>query len=550
MHSAASLCAQSNYINSANVALKKGDFQGAAELLEKAEDHCGEKEKLNQNLAIMNALQGDAETAIQLLNKSIKSDTDNPSLYFNRAVIFLNNGDYLTALDDFKQASVLGGKKKSKSERNAYSLKEQSEEKQIEALCKIAQKATSDKSFTEAHEYYERALVFRSNETQLLFAQANLGLLQQNPFISLDALEKIRHIGTTDDQQLELNLLKAYSLGRINKMHEAVSLLEKTLYTRASEDMRVRELLSYYYVKLSKFQKALDVLSGRKFTSANTFVIAGNAAFRLKKYKHAIFCFKEAKSIEDHNVNAALGIAMCYSSTNRNSESIPFIDSLAVVHPDNHNVWNVKGIIHKDVGLYYKNNFRENFAKTFFVTSAAAFLRAQNLNEHMKAVYDSNRALSLFFQNQKEAAKSIWLDNDELSSQNNLALFYASQKEFNTAYSLLDELYDDYYIRNKKKHNILYYNRDLARSRSSLNNNYKFLTNFKLNQDRPTLEVENLFLMGETLTVDTSGNFDFILAYSDKDCKEQVNRKKAKKKERFRFFKRRKKKYKGDCPSF
>jgi len=547
---ATGICAQSNYINSANTSLKQQDYQRAEELYAKANEHCSETDKVKQNTAILMALQGDFELALSTLTESIKKISDNASLFFNRALVKLNKGDFLSAIDDFKHARKLGAKEKSKSEKNANNLKKQSEKKQVEALQKLAESETIAGHYEQANKYYEAALAIMPHEAQLLFSQANLGLLQGNPFMSLEALEKIKHTGTANEQQLELTLLKAYSLARINKMHEAIRLLEHVLYSSEGADIRVRELLSYYYVRLSKFQKALDVLSGRHFSSANTFVVAGNAALRLKKYKHALYCFKEAKSLDNANINAALGIALCYSSTNRNDESIPYIDSLTLEYPENHNVWNVKGIIHKDVGLYYKNKFRENLAKNFFVTSAAAFFNAQQLNTHMKDVYDSNRALALFFQNQKETAKLIWLENDELSSQNNLALFYASQREFNTAYQLLDELNDDFWAKNKKKHNIIDYNRGLARSRTSLNNNYKFLTYFKLNQDRPTLEVNNPFTIQAHSDINRTDSFEYILAYSDKDCKEQINRKKSKKKKRFKLFKRKKKKYKGDCPSF
>jgi len=545
---------QSNYLNAANAALKRGDFQSTHELLEKAEAHCKETEKVKQNSAVLSAMEGDTDVAIQTLNKIINNGTDNPSLYYNRAIILLNQNDYSAALDDFKKASSLGGKKGSQSERHAFSLKHKSETKQVEALCKLAEQATNKGSFDLAHLYYEDALRLRPNETQVLFSQAHTGLIQGNPFISLNALEKIKPATVANDEQLEITLVKAYSLARINKMPEAIRLLENALYSDASDDMRIRELLSYYYLKLSKHQKTLDVLSGRASTHANTFVIAGNAALRLKKYKHALFCYKQAKTMDDDNLNAALGIAMCYSSTDRNQESISYIDSLSQSHPDNHLVWNVNGIIHKDVGLYYKNNFRENQAKAFFVKSAAAFLMAQGLNKHMQAVYNSNRALALYFQNQKEAAKIIWSENDELSSQNNLALLLASQRDYSAAYQILDDQYDDFWTKTKKKHHIIDYNRGLARSRTTLNNNYKFLTNFKLNQERPTLVVENLFSLKSVQDIEAADSFEYILATSDEDCKEQINRRKVKKKKKkkwkFKFFKRKKKKYNGGCPKF
>jgi len=531
--------------------LKQNDFQRAETLMEKAEEHCGESDKVRQNSAVLFALLGEYDQAIEHINKSIKKEVQNPELYYNRAIVYLYQGAYLPAIDDFKIATGFGGKKGSKSERHAVGLKRQSEAKQIEAYIKLAEQATADQNLELAHQYYDQGLLLKPDDAHLLFAKSVLGLLEGEPFVSLEIAEKINHVGTTPQKQLELTLLKAYCMGRINRMPEAIRLLENEIHQESGdEDIRARELLAYYYLKLSKYQKTLEVLRGRHVTHANTYVVWGNAAIRLKKYTFALACFDRAKSMQQGNIHAEVGSAICYSFLNKHDKSISLIDSLSIVHADNHSIWNVKGIIHKDIGLYHKNNGHEHRAKPYFETSAAAFLSAKVLNHRMKKVYDSNRALSLFLQNQKEAAKVIWTGNDEMSSQNNLAIYYASQREFNQAYQLLVRLSDDLWDRQKKKHQILDYNKNLVRSRTPLNNNYKFLTNYKLNQDLPTLELENPFQLETDSEFSETETFDYMLAYSDKDCKEKTKRKKSKKKKRFKLFKRKKKKYKGDCPTF
>jgi len=124
---------QSNYLNSANAALKQQDFQRAEELYAKAEEHCGETTKVKQNTAVLLGLQGNFDEAIPFIDDAISKDADNPELYFNRALLFLKSGDFLSAIDDFQKASKLGGQRNSKSERHAVGLKRQSEEKQAGA---------------------------------------------------------------------------------------------------------------------------------------------------------------------------------------------------------------------------------------------------------------------------------------------------------------------------------------------------------------------------------------------------------------------------------
>jgi len=271
----------------------------------------------------------------------------------------------------------------------------------------------------------------------------------------------------------------------------------------------------------------------------------------LKNYSLAAKCFERATFLDSENSNAGVGLALSYSKKDRHQDAIRIIDDLATEFPDNYRVLNTKGIVYKDVGLFYKNSYSKERAEKYFKIAAIAFLAAQKANEHLQNALESNRALTLFFLDESNSAKDIWLTNNELSSQNNLALYYANNKEYKKAYNKLDNLYTEYRTVQKKKHEILEYNRGLARSRTRLNNNYKFITNYFLTEEKPSLAVENPFQY-ELSNTEAQTPMDFILAYSDEECSEEEarKRKKIKKKRRFRLFKRKKKKFKGDCPTF
>ena len=545
-----SVSGQSNYINQGNAALKQGDQQGAQEFYEQAILHCNQDGLVDENMAVLLATSGDIDGGIDLINKRLKKDKDNGVLLYNRALMYLSKKDFEKALVDFQQASVKGAKASGEMERQAKNLKRQSEEKQIETLLALAESKRDQQKYDQAKVHYDQALGLRPNDKHILFEIANLGLIQKNPFVTIEALDKLPKGAQTEEQKVESTLLKAYSLARINKMKEAVRLLEQLAYQSKITDFRPRELLSYFYLKLSKHDESLRVIDGQIVDNANAYIVAGNSAIHMKRYRLAFELFKRAESFDQHNTNMKIGKALCLTQLHKNEQAIKLIDSLAIEHPGNHLVMNIKGIIYKDIGLYYKNNFREQTAKTFFVKSAAAFLTAKTISDHLKKEYDSNMALALFYQDKKDEAQDIWSENEELSSQNNLALLFASQRNYTAAYTILDKLYSDYFKRKKKKSSLIEYNRGLARSKTRLNNNYKFVTNFLLNQDRPELNVTNPFSLENSQPIDSSQDFEYLLSYSDDDCIEKVSRKKGKKKKRTRLPKRKKKKQKGSCPTF
>ena len=361
-----SVSGQSNYINQGNAALKQGDQQGAQEFYEQAILHCNQDGLVDENMAVLLATSGDIDGGIDLINKRLKKDKDNGVLLYNRALMYLSKKDFEKALVDFQQASVKGAKASGEMERQAKNLKRQSEEKQIETLLALAESKRDQQKYDQAKVHYDQALGLRPNDKHILFEIANLGLIQKNPFVTIEALDKLPKGAQTEEQKVESTLLKAYSLARINKMKEAVRLLEQLAFQSNITDFRPRELLSYYYLKLSKHDESLRVIDGQIVDNANAYIVAGNSAIHMKRYRLAFELFKRAESFDQHNTNMKIGKALCLTQLHKNEQAIKLIDSLAIEHPGNHLVMNIKGIIYKDIGLYYKNNFREQTAKTFF----------------------------------------------------------------------------------------------------------------------------------------------------------------------------------------
>ena len=546
-----SLSAQTNYLNKGNGALRSGDYAAAEAFYQDAIEHCDENAKANLNLATLAAESGDENEALRILEKCIKNDKS-ANAYYNRALIYLKKEDYENAMADLRMAKNSKEIYTGQLEREAHQFKRTTEEKELLIQNKLGDKYLESGHYDLALNHYDQALGLSKNDSYFLFKKALVGLEQKNPFVALENAEAINYSQINESKRIEVDLIKAHSLGRINRMKEAVALLEDLIFYKKYKDVRLRKLLSYYYLKLNKYDEALQLLKVQAYEDANTYLIAGNAAFYSRNFTLASRCFERALYFDPQNVNAEIGQSLSLANKNEYTEAIRIIDALADQHPDNFRVLNTKGIVYKDQGLFYKNRFSDEKSKAFFRTAAAAFLSAQIANKSLKASFENNRALALFFLNEINEAKAVWMTNKELSSENNLALCYASERDYKKAYHKLNSLADNYRSQQKKKHSIVEYNKNLARSKTRLNNNYKFITNYFLTQDKPILEVENPFTYTSGQMEDVSTP-DYILAYSDKDCyqpKQTDRKKKKKKKKKFKLFKKKKKKQKGDCPTF
>ena len=551
---ATSAYTQTNFVNQANAALKSRDLAQAESYLDEAEDHCGEPYKVQYSKATLAALSGDYHSAKSLLDDCVATDAKDPKPYYNRALVQLELKNFQGAIDDFRMAANLGQRGAKKSADKAINLKKRSEARLFETYLAYGKTEFENGNYSSARTYYDAALELRPEETAIYYENALMGHLEKNPINVLEALAKLPNKELAPSEYIEYALLKAYSLGRVNKMLEGVKLLERLIRIDNTNDPRPRELLSYYYLRLSRYDDAVNILKGQVYKNPITYVVAGNAAMYNRKFDMALRCYKKVKFLDKTNVNADIGMALCLSEKNKYSQALELIDSLAKVQPENFHVWNTRGIIYKDLGRHYKDRNNNRKANAYLITSAQSFSKAVELNAGLQPSFDNNKALALFFQDKEAAAEKIWTSNNKLASQNNLAILKARQKDFRSAYYKLDSLQQVYVATNKKKNQLVDHNRRLAKSRTRFGSNYKFVTYYFLTQNKVIPAVDNPFFLN-TYEEPTDEPLDYLLMYSDKECKENTDRKKAKKSKKkrrfdFKLFKRKKKKQKGDCPTF
>ncbi len=502
----------------------------------------------------MAALSGDYHSAKSLLDACVATDAKDPKSYYNRALIQLELKNFHGAIVDFRLAASLGQKGARKSADKAINLKQRSEAKLFDTYLAYGKTEFENGNYSSARIYYEAALELRPQETAIYYENALMGHLEKNPIVVLEALAKIPNVELTPSEYIEYTLLKAYSLGRVNKLLESVKLLERLIRLDRNNDPRPKELLSYYYLRLSRYDDAVNILKGQVYKNPVTYVVAGNAAMYNRKFDLALRCYKKVKFLDKTNVNADIGMALCLSEKDEYSQAVELIDSLAIVQPENFHVWNTRGIIYKDLGRHYKDRNNNRKANNYLITSAQSFSKAIEINAGLQPSFDNNKALALFFQDKEAAAEKIWASNKKLASQNNLAVLKARQKDYRSAYYKLDSLQEVYIATNKKKNQLVDHNRRLAKTRTRFGSNYKFVTYYFLTQDKVIPAVDNPFFLSAYEDT-TDKPFDYLLIYSDKECKENTERKKAKKSKKkrrfdFKLFKRKKKKQKGDCPTF
>lgn len=543
------LISQNNFINKGNAALKQADYGTASEHYENALLHCGENEKAWNNSAVLAAMQGDTDEALSLLNQAISSDKSNPNYYFNRAILSLNDGKFETALEDLKTAEEYGMELRGGVRSLAEDLQQKALDKKIFTLEKRATEVAKSGDHNRALKLLDEALLLSPAEPRILFRKALIATQIPNPFVSLEALDQLPVNKLSALQKKEYVIMKAYNLGIVNRMKEAVSYLEEALYLKKIDDLRMRKLLSYYYLRLGKYDKAVRVIGDLSYDDPNAYLVAGNAAFYSKSYAKAYKLFAKAAQLDKTNIDVQIGLALCIAQKYDRSKALSLIDELAKKHPESHYVHNARGVIHKDVGLHYKNNHSQAKAGKYFLAAAGAFLTAAKLRESLADSYNNNRALALYFNGDEQAAKQLWQTQKDMMGQNNLALLEAGQRNFSKAYYKLDSLHK-VLVYKKKNASLVEYNRNLARKKTRVNNNYKFITYYLLHQEKPTVQIDDPFMTNEIIDKEFSPVDSFVLEYSDKECVEKLNRPRVKKKKRFRLLKRKNKRYKGQCPSF
>jgi len=398
---------------------------------------------------------------------------------------------------------------------------------------------------------YDKVLSISPTNHKALYGKALAAMSIPDPYTCLEELAKIKKQNLNAEQVEKVVILEASALGICNKKEQAVKLLKK--YRGLAKDkLKIKTMLGYYYLRMFQYGNAISNISLGQYSEALPYLIAGHASLHRGEYSGAYRYYRKAFKINPKDPDVLMGAALSMMEINMKPEALRVIDSLEVRFPKNYYVYNSKGIIYKDLALSYEKNNQGDKAKSYFDISAQAFEKAIQLRPSLKSSFDNNLGLVYFYQKDLTKAKKILNGSNRLASINNRALIDISEGNHERGIVTLDSLHKDFIRKNKVANNRVKNNLALARKRTPMNNNYKFITYYFLHQEKPPISITNPFQSTNSiidLSIDIKPEADYILEYSDIECEDanKDRKKKKKSKTKLKFFK---KKDKSKCPSF
>lgn len=481
------------------------------------------------HLALENNDPARAKEAFKsIIDKDKKNATANAGL----GKLALYEGELNTATDYFKKAL------------NANARNET-------ALHGLAEIAFRQEEYQRSVEAYDKVLAFNPQNQKALFGKALSAMHRPDPYTCLDALDQINKDELSAEQIEKVVLLEARALGICNKKEEAVKLLNK--YRRYALDRnKIKTLLAYYNLRMFRYSTATGNIGITKFDDYLPYLIAGHALLHQGKFSSAYRYYRKAYKIDNKNPDVLMGAALCMMEIDMRDQAVKVIDSLGVMFPDNYYVFNSKGIIYKDLGLYYKKKGHSQKAKTLLKTSAKAFNRAKSIRPALATSFDNNLGLTYFYRDDDAKAIELFEGSGRLASKNNRALIDVSNGDYPIAIRKLDSLHRDFIRKNDVPNTRVKKNLELANRKARMDNNYKFITYYFLHQETPTLDQENPFETDTeiiNLSPTLAPEVEYILEYSDEECIEEKKERKKKKRPKIKL-KVLKKKKSIKCPTF
>ena len=400
-------------------------------------------------------------------------------------------------------------------------------------------------------ETYDKALAINPDNQKALFGKALSAMHRPDPYTCLDALDKISKDKLTAEQIEKVVLLEARALGICNKKEQAVKLLNK--YRRYALDKnKIKTLLAYFNLRMFRYSTAASHIGITKFDDYLPYLIAGHALLHQGKFSSAYRYYRKAYAIDNKNPDVLMGAALCMKEMDMRDQAVKVIDSLEVMFPDNYCVFNSKGIIYKDLGLYYKRKGQTQKAKKLLEASADAFNRAKTIRPPLGSSFDNNLGLTYLHRDNYAKAIDLFEGSNRLASKNNRALIDVAQGNYSTAIRKLDSLQKDFIRKNDVPNTRVKKNLELAKQKAKMDKNYKFITYYFMYQDIPSLDRGNPF-EASTEIIDLSPTLapqvEYILEYSDEECIEEKKERKKKKRPKIKL-KVLKKKKSIKCPTF
>lgn len=372
--------------------------------------------------------KGDSENALKEINKAIKLDHKDYSLYVLRALIYDSKGNYLEEISDLDMVIQLANADNKKA-TNAYfqrAISKLNLEEYYGALDDInffIENADStnglEKSyiikgsifysledFQNAESMYNLAISANNNKLKGIDIEALVGLsnISKSKKNSLKLLDRAIAIDENNALVYGARSVIFMELGRYNQAYED---LKKSIKLNPS-DSRVNFLMGQYFEEngnnkdsaMIYYQQAIK-LSPQSPRNETTYLILGALSYKDGNFMEALNFLESAERINPNNHEVLYYLSSIFNERNNNIAALKMINRAIEINPTAYLYYNLKGIILLDSRSY--NEAQETFLKSIEINSKSpeAYYNLgrlySELKNHKKSISFYDKAVNLNF---------------------------------------------------------------------------------------------------------------------------------------------------------
>jgi tetratricopeptide (TPR) repeat protein len=380
----------------------------------------------------------DIQEALNLLNKALKEDPNNPDAYvlLGDATLEQNTGDASQAIAHYKKAYELD-KKSSKALLRIGQLYSRARNL-TEAVNSYDAAINVDPNFAPA--YREKAEAFyrgKQYETAITnykkYLELNSGSLSARvryaSFLFLskkypESISEILEIQKANSSIPFLYRLLAYSYFETGKYPDGIQAVE-TFFSKASEKKTLASDYAYYGKLLSKTGKdslaveKLKLAVAKDTTKIELWGDLGSSYLKAKKYSEAIEAFnKKIIKVKRGDANDYYNLGRAYYYSKKFDRADTAFLQIIVLYPDlpTGYLWRAKA----NTGLDPDN--KKGLAKPYYETYISK-VKAEEVEKNKNYLIEANDYLGFYYMLQKNynSAKCNYLKLKELDANNNKA---------------------------------------------------------------------------------------------------------------------------------
>lgn len=306
-----------NFLNRGNTQYLKGKLDDAMKLYAKAGNSCiEEKDKIENNKALVYAQRGKHQVAIEKLTEAIEYNPNSVYAHYNRGIIHLQIGEYPNAIQDLNDAKFLSTEEILELDYNlalSYYLNEQAD-----LASQILDTAGGSATSSSGQEDYLRGLIAYQNRNfdKAIVAFDQSIIANDNPSVRYAKALANYYAGNTEA-----------GLNSLEKLRKEKSIADniQTIYAHLALENKDTE----------RAKEAFESIINKDKKNAIANAGLGNLALKDEQLKIAEDYFKTALSGNAKNETALLGLAEIAFVQEEYESSVETYDKALAINPDN-----------------------------------------------------------------------------------------------------------------------------------------------------------------------------------------------------------------------